>query len=78
MIPAVEAVLLEALRNGHDVLAYGPAGQGGREVANLLGLQRSTSISGELDLKLTIWAIRSAKGVSLRKFATVRRFRQAA
>jgi hypothetical protein len=50
---SVEKTLLEALRTGHDVLAYGPVGDGGSELAKLLGLTKSTPISGELDLKLS-------------------------
>lgn len=49
----VERTLLEALQSGHNVLLYGPAGDGGRELAKLLGLRTSAPVSGDLDLKLT-------------------------
>ena len=50
----IEKTLLQALRSGHAVLTYGPIGDGGGDLAKLLGLAKANPISGDLDLKLTM------------------------
>ncbi|MDQ2945415.1 MAG: hypothetical protein M3Y27_05645 [Acidobacteriota bacterium] len=57
-LPAISGVLektlLDALRKGNDVLAYGPIGDGGGELVKLLALQKAAPISGDLEVKLTV------------------------